>query len=65
MRAACAGEPIRSCLAVDVDRPAVAADHAGEDLDERALAGAVRAEQRVHLARLDDEVGRPQRDTGP
>ena len=51
-------------LPVDLDRAAVGLDHAGQDLDERALPGAVRAEQRVHLARLDDEVGRAQRDHG-
>ncbi len=49
-------------LAVDGDRPRVRPDHAGEQLDERALARAVGAEQRVHLARLDDERGRAQRD---
>ena len=50
--------------AVDEDRAPVRPDHAGEHLHERALAGAVRAEEGVHLARLDDERGRPQRDDG-
>ena len=50
-RAASHGEPIRTCVAVDRDRPRVGADDAGQHLDERALAGAVGAEQRVHLAR--------------
>ena len=49
-------------LAVDEDRAAVRPDHAGEHLDERALAGAVRTEQGVHLPGLDDERRRPQRD---
>ena len=49
-------------LAVDEDRAAVRPDHAGEHLHERALAGAVRSEEGVHLARLDDERCRPQRD---
>ena len=49
-------------LAVDEDRPSVRPDHAGQHLHERALAGAVRPEQGVHLARLDDEGGRLQRD---
>ena len=61
-RAACAGERDAHGRAVDGDRAAVAPDDARQDLDERALAGAVRAEQRVHLARLDDEVGRAERD---
>ena len=37
-------------LAVDADRAGVGAQHAGEDLDERRLAGAVGAEQGVDLA---------------
>ncbi len=49
-------------LAVDADRATVRPDHAGEHLHERALAGAVRTEQGVHLPGLDDERGRPQRD---
>ena len=40
--------------------PASGADHARQHLDERALAGAVRAEERVHLPRLDHERRRPQ-----
>ena len=49
-------------LPVDGDRAAVRTDHAGQQLHERALAGAVRAEERVHLSRLDDERARGQRD---
>ena len=49
-------------LAVDEDRAAVVADGAGEDLDEGALAGAVLAEQRVHLAGARAELGVAQRD---
>ena len=56
------GEPIADVLAVDLDRAGVVADDAGEDLHERALAGAVGAQQRVHLARLDDQVGGLERD---
>jgi hypothetical protein len=41
------------------------ADDARQDLDERALAGAVGAEQRVDLAGLDDEVGGAQRHDRP
>ena len=52
-------------FAVHRDGAAVGGDHPGEDLDERALAGAVRTEERVDLARLDDEIGRPQRVDGP
>ncbi len=37
-------------LAVDVNRSRVVAQRAGQDLDERALAGAVLAEQRMHFA---------------
>ena len=64
MRAACAGEETRIASPVHLDHAAVRPDHAGQDLDERALAGAVRAEERVHLTRLDDERGRLQRDHG-
>ena len=49
-RGACADS-----LAADRDRAAVRAHGAGEDLDERALAGAVRAHQRVDLARTDGQ----------
>ena len=48
-------------LAVHLDRAGVLPDHPGQHLDERALAGAVRAQERVHLTRLDDERRRPQR----
>ena len=42
-------------LAVDLDRPGVRLVHAREDLDERALARAVLADQRVDLARAEVE----------
>ena len=40
----------------------IRADAAGEDLDERALAGAVRAHEGVNLAGTDGERGGAQRD---
>ena len=43
-------------LAVDAHGAGVARVDAGQDLHQRRLAGAVRAEQRHHLAGLDDEV---------
>ena len=46
---------------MDADRPGVGAQHAGEDLDERRLAGTVGAEQGVHL-RGDREVDGAQGD---
>ena len=46
----------------DADRPAVLPDDTGQDLDERALAGPVRPQQGVHLARLDRERRRAQCD---
>ena len=48
--------------AVHEDRARIRPDHARQHLDERALAGAVRAEQRMDLARLDDERRRGERD---
>ena len=48
--------------AMDADRPGVGAEHAGEDLDERRLAGAVGAEQGVDLARCDRHVDGAQGD---
>ena len=42
--------------AVDLDRAGVGLDQAGEHLDQRALAGAVLAEQRHHLAGAELEV---------
>ena len=45
---------------VDEDLAGVRADHARQHLDEGALAGAVRAEERMHLPRLDHERRRPQ-----
>ena len=50
--------------AADGDRAAVGPDGAGEDLDERALAGAVGAHQRVDLARADGQGCGLQRDDG-
>ena len=49
-------------LAVDADRSGVGAQHAGEDLDERRLAGAVGAEQGVDLAGGDGQVDGAQGD---
>ncbi len=46
----------RDRLAVPQDRPLVDVVRAGQDLDQRGLAGAVLAEQAVHLARAYDEV---------
>ena len=43
-------------LAAHLDAADVGGDHAGEDLDERRLAGAVLAEQGEHLAGADREV---------
>ena len=51
-----AGTVHRRRLAVDADRPGIGAQHAGEDLDERRLAGAIGAEQGVHLSGSDLEV---------
>jgi hypothetical protein len=48
-------------LSVHRDGARVAGDHAREQLHERRLARPVRAEERVHLARIDDEVGRAER----
>ena len=42
--------------AVDRDRAGVARVDAGEDLHQRRLAGAIRAEERHDLARRDDEI---------
>ena len=52
----------RRGLAGDLDRAARRRDGAGEDLDQRRLAGAVGADQRAHLAGHDGEVGVAQRD---
>ena len=43
----------RHLLAVAADRPGVRRVDAGHDLDQRRLAGAVLAQQRVHLARVE------------
>src|SRR5207244_408985 len=42
--------------AVDPDRAAIGGERAREDLDQGGLAGAVVADQAVHLARVDLEV---------
>ncbi len=44
------------------DRAAVRSDGAGQDLDQRALAGAIGAHERMDLTRRDGKGGRPQRD---
>ena len=49
-------------LAVDADRSGIGAQHPGEDLDERRLAGTVGAEQGVHLAGRDRQVDGAQGD---
>ena len=48
--------------AVQPDLAGIGAVHAGEDLDQRRLAGAVLAEQRVHLAGAHVEVDRVERE---
>ena len=45
--------------------PGVGGEHAGEDLDQRALARAIGAHQRMDFARAHFEVGRAQRPTAP
>ena len=42
--------------ALDPDRPGVGPDEPGEDPDQRRLAGAVLAEQAVHLAAAERQV---------
>ena len=49
-------------LALPGDRALVGLVHPGEDLDQGRLAGAVLAEQAVHLAREDVEVDPAERD---
>ena len=49
-------------LAAHDDAPGVGHDRTGQDLDERALAGAVGAHERVDLARPDGERGALERD---
>ena len=49
-------------LAIQSDPPLVLAEDPGQDLDERALAGAVLAEQCVHLSGRCGEAGLVQRD---
>ncbi|MCY1251435.1 hypothetical protein D9M72_651970 [compost metagenome] len=46
----------RHGLVIDQDLAAVGAHAAGDDLAERALAGAVRAHQHMHLAGGDFEI---------
>jgi hypothetical protein len=48
--------------AVDLDDPRVGATQAGDDRDERCLAGAVGAEQAGDLARRDVEIDAPEGD---
>ena len=43
-------------LAADEDLAAGRLDHAGEDLDQRRLAGAVVADQADHLAAVDVQI---------
>ncbi len=52
-----AGACERDSAAVEGDRPLVARVDAGEDLDERRLSGAVLADEAVHLAAADDQLG--------
>ena len=54
-----------SRLAVDADRTSVSAQDAGEDLDERRLAGAVGAEQSVNLTGCHGQVDGAQGDDRP
>ena len=51
-------------MAIILREASVGLEDARQDLDEGALPGAVRTEQGVHLARLDDEVGRAEGDHG-
>ena len=48
-------------LAVEAHAAAVGRMHAGDHIDERGLAGAVRADQADDLARLDRKARRPRR----
>ena len=50
------GVTAASSRLADADGAAVGGVHAGDDLDQRRLAGAVLAEERVHLAGEDVEV---------
>ena len=52
-------------LAVHGDRAGVGPQDPGEDLDQRRLAGSVRAEQGVHLARPHRQIDGAQRDDRP
>ena len=49
-------------LATQIDGAAIPLDDARQDLDERALAGAVGPEERVHLTGVDGETRRLERD---
>ncbi len=53
--------PERDRLAVDLDRSGIGAQDAGEDLDERRLAGTVGAEEGVHLSRSNLQIDGAQR----
>ena len=55
-RARLAGRADIDGAAVDADFAGVAADRAGHDLDQRRLAGAVLAHERMHFAGLDAEI---------
>ncbi len=54
----------RAFAAADRDATAVRAHRPGENLDERALPGAVRAHERVHLTGPDGKRGGAQREDG-
>src|SRR5581483_972421 len=54
-------QPVREDVAAEADRPGSRLVHAGEDLDQRALAGAVLSQKRDHLAPTDAEVDPAQR----
>ena len=60
-----AGERIVDGVAVEADLAGVGAGEAVDDLHQRALAGAVLADERVHLARVDVEVDAIVRATPP
>ena len=63
--AALFGCPWRQVLddaAIERDRAGVGLQHAGDEIDQRALAGAVLADEAVDLARQDLEVDVAQHD---
>ena len=57
--------PVVHLLAADEDVAAGRLDHAGEDLDQRRLAGAVVADQADHLAAVDMQVDAAEREDAP